>query len=158
MAALSDKTGTTTIDKISPALMIKREDLDDLYTEWLRVPEWIRAHASITRPVHRYEGVLTLEDHCLVFQGRDIKERNGFKEVIPLDSITKISLGFNSSSRLVKLQPIIIHYQTDDGVQIAYLYSDFNRETGIAYGNQDWYEILKGYVDSRGAVHAPSMR
>jgi hypothetical protein len=145
-AALRYKTGTAPIEKISPALMIKGEDLDDLHEEWLRVPEWVRAHASITQPAHRYEGALTIEDHCLVFQGRDRKERTGFKEMISLDSITKISLGLRSS-RLLKLKPLIINYHTDDGGQIAYMFIDFDRQSGIANGNQDWFEVLRPHVD-----------
>jgi len=146
------------IDKISPALMIKRDDLEHLRAEWLHVPEWLRAHASIVRPVHRYEGALTMEDRMLVFQGRDVKEGRGFKEVIGLDRITRISLGLDKyfggsldcSFGLLKLKPLTIHYETDDGRQTAYLFTDFNRQNGGAAGNQDWYETLRGYMEGNG--------
>jgi len=146
------------IDRISPALMIKKEDLEHLRAEWLRVPEWIRAHATIVRPAHRYEGFLTLEDHSLVFQGRDVKEKRGFEEVIPLDRITGVSLNLDRHFRgspdwffgLLNLKPLIIHYQTDDGRQTAYLFAHFNRQNGRAAGNQEWYETLKGYIGGNG--------
>lgn len=148
----------TMIDRISPALMIKSEDLEHLRAEWLRVPEWIKAHTSTVRPAHRYEGAVTIEDHSLVFQGRDVKERRGFKEVIPLDKIGGVSLGLDRHFRgspdcsfsLLKLKPLIIHYQTDDGKQTAYLFTDFNRQNGRVAGNQDWYEALKGYIEGNG--------
>jgi len=146
------------IDRISPALMIKREDLEHLHAEWLHVPEWVRAHATIVRPVHRYEGALTMQDGSLVFEGRDVKETKGFKEVIALDKITGISLGLDRHFRgspdcsfgLLKLKPLTIHYRTDDGRQTAYLFTDFNRQNGRAAGNQDWYETLKGYMEGNG--------
>ena len=146
------------IGRISPALMIKRDDLEHLRAEWVHVPEWLRAHATIVQPVHRYEGSLTLEDRSLVFEGRDMKERNGFKEVIALDKITGISLGLGKHFRespdcsfgLLNLKPLTIYYQTDDGRQTAYLFTDFSRQNGRAAGNQDWYETLKGYIEGNG--------
>jgi len=146
------------IDRISPALMIKTEDLEHLRSEWLDMPEWVRAHATIVRPAHRYEGALTMEDGSLVFEGRDVKETKGFKEIIALDQITGISLGLDRHLRespdcsfgLLKLMPLIIHYQTDDGRQTAYLFTDFNRQNGRAAGNQDWYETLKAYMEGSG--------
>ena len=146
------------IDRISPALMIKREDLEHVRAEWLRVPQWLRAHAQFQRPVHRYEGVLTMEGHSLVFEGRDVKEAKGFREVIPLNQIVGISLGLDRHIRespdwsfgLLNLKPLIIHYRTDDGRQTAYLFTDSVRRKSRGGGNQDWYETLKESVEGDG--------
>ena len=86
------------ISKISPAMMIKKGDIEQLLLEWSSVPRWVKAHISTKSPPHRYEGDLAIEDKCLVVRGRDIKEGKDFKEVIPLDSI--IDVVFNCDKHL----------------------------------------------------------
>ncbi len=83
------------ITKISPALMIKKEDIGELLLEWSSVPQWVKAHTSTKLPLHRYEGELAIEGQRLAFRGRDIKEGKDFEELIPLDKITKVSLEFD---------------------------------------------------------------
>ncbi len=62
------------LSKISPALMIKKDDMEQLLPEWSDTPQWVRAHVSTKYPPHRYEGDLSIVGECLVFRGRDIKE------------------------------------------------------------------------------------
>ena len=66
------------VGKTSPALMIKREDIEELLAEWYNVPQWIKAHTKTKHPPHRYEGDLAIEGQRLVFRGRDIKEGRYF--------------------------------------------------------------------------------
>jgi len=55
------------ISRSSPALMIKKDDIEQLLLAWSNVPQWVKAHISTRYPPHRYEGDLTIEGECLVF-------------------------------------------------------------------------------------------
>lgn len=151
------KGGITMINKISLALMTKKEDLEDLHAQWLHIPGWLKTDNSIVHSAHRYAGTLTIEDHSLVFQGRDTKERRGFGETIPLNKITSISLGFDKRFKgdfdlLFDAQgakPLRIRYQSNGGRQTAYILTNFSRANRKVSDNQDWYETLTKYVNGK---------
>lgn len=120
--------------KISPALMIKKEDVEQLLLEWSNVPQWIKAHTLTRRPPHRYEDELAIEGQCLAFRGRDIKEGKDFEELIPLNKITEVSLGFDEHLRgsidpsfgIGGPVPFIVHYQSNGGERTAYFNTYLN--------------------------------
>ena len=146
--------GMTMINKMSLALMNKAEDLEDLHGQWFHLPDW--------HPAHRYAGTLTIEDHSLVFQGRDVKARRSFAETIPLDKVTSISLSldkrFEGDSDLLfgapGLKPLRVSYQSNGGRQTAYILTNFSRGNGKSDDNQDWYETLKRYVNGKEEIIA----
>lgn len=37
--------------------------------------DWIKAHTSFMKPLHRYDGVLELTEQKMKFTGRDVKEK-----------------------------------------------------------------------------------
>jgi hypothetical protein len=140
------------IDKASPALMIKKDDLEQLLLEWSIIPQWVKAHISIKSPPHRYEGDLAIENEYLVFRGRDIKEGNDFCEVIPLNSNcdatfdydehlhTSVDTSFSISGPV----PLVVHYQNRGKGQIAYFNTYFSHyPINMVNGYRKWYETLK---------------
>ena len=40
--------------------------------------DWLKAHTSGFKPLHRYEGVFELCENKIVFDGKDVKEIGGF--------------------------------------------------------------------------------
>jgi hypothetical protein len=100
---------------------------------------------------------LTIEDHSLVFRGRDTKERKGFAEIIPLSKIAGISLGsdkrFKGDFDLLfgtqEVNPLRIHYRSNGRRQTAYILTNFSRANHKVSDNQDWYETLKKYVNGK---------
>ncbi len=140
------------ISKISPALMIKKDDIEQLLLEWSSVPQWVRAHVSTRYPTHRYEGDLAIEVECLVFRGRDVKEGKDLQEIIPLDSIIEVFLdcdehlkgSIDPSFGIGGPVPFIIRYQSEGGEQVAYFNTYLNHyPIHIINGNRKWYETLK---------------
>jgi hypothetical protein len=132
--------------------MIKKDDIEQLLSEWSNVPQWVRAHLSTKYPLHRYEGDLTIEGHCLVFRGRDIKEGKDFEEVIPLDRVIEVFLGLDErlkgsidpSFGNGGPVPLVVSYQSEGGEQTAYFNIYFNHyPIHIVNGNRKWYETLK---------------
>ena len=140
------------IGKISPALMIKKDDVEHLLLEWSNVPQWVKAHISTRCPPHRYEGDIVIEGECLVFRGRDIKEGENFEEVIPFDNIIDVFFDFDKqlegntdpSFGIGGPVPFAVRYQSQAGEQTAY----FNTYRAhypihIINGNREWYETLE---------------
>lgn len=142
--------------KISPALMIKEKDIEQLLLDWSNVPPWIKAHTLTRRPPHRYEGELAIEGQCLAFRGRDIKEGKGFEELIPLNKITEVSLGFDEhlsgsidpSFGIGGPVPFIVRYKNNGGEQTAYFNTNLNHYLlHRGNGNREWYETLEDMID-----------
>ena len=140
------------INKISPALMIKKDDIEHLLSEWSSVPQWVRAHISTRYPPHRYEGDLAIEGEYLVFRGRDIKEGKDFEEVIPLGSIIEVFLDFNEhlkgsidpSFGIGGPVPFVVRYQSKGREQTAYFNTYLSHyPIYIVNGNRKWYETLE---------------
>ncbi len=140
------------IDKISPALMIKKDDIEELLSEWSNVSPWVKAHISTRYPPHRYEGDLAIEGEYLVFRGRDIKEGQDFEELIPLDSIVDVFFDFDKhlegntdpSFGIGGPVPFVVRYQSQTGEQTTYfnIYHS-HYPIHVVNGNRDWYETLK---------------
>ena len=145
------------ISRISPAMMIKQEDIDQLLLEWSSVPQWVKAHISIKCPPHRYEGDLAIEGEHLVFRGRDIKEGKDFEEVIPLDSIIGVFFDFDKhlkgsidpSFGIGGPVPFVVRYQTKGREQTAYFNTTLTNYPGqVASRNREWYETLENIVNN----------
>jgi hypothetical protein len=51
------------------------------YEEDVRNPsfwDWMKAHTSGFKPLHRYEGMLELKEDRITFDGKDVKESRDF--------------------------------------------------------------------------------
>lgn len=140
------------IGKTSPALMIKKDDIEQLLLEWSGIPQWVKAHISTKYPPHRYEGNLAIENDCLTFRGRDIKDGKSFEEVIPLCSIRGIFFGFDKqlegsidpSFGIGGPVPFVVRYQTNGREQTAYFNTYVSHyPIHIVNGNRKWYDTLK---------------
>ena len=139
------------------AMMIKKDDIEQLLQEWSSVPQWVKAHVSTKSPPHRYEGELSIEGQCLVFQGRDVKEDRGFEEVIPFDSVTEVFLAFDErlhgsidlSFGIGGPAPFIVRYEGKNGEQTAYFNTTLTNYPGqVASRNREWYETLENIVNN----------
>jgi len=57
--------------------------------------DWFKAHTSGFKPLHRYEGVLELDEERLVFEGRDVKGGKELVLEIPISDIIDVYFGFD---------------------------------------------------------------
>jgi len=72
------------------SLLAFREDI-----EHRGLLDWIEAHTSFMRPLHRYYGILKTDRENLIFSGKDEKSGEPFYLVIKLSGITGIHLGYD---------------------------------------------------------------
>ncbi len=99
--------------------------------------DWIKAHTSGFKPLHRYEGVLEVKEGELIFSGRDVKKARGFRLKIPLKDIADVYLGFDDVFRGREERawpwnkPLRIRYRTGSRVKTVYLFAEFRRKFGI---------------------------
>jgi len=140
------------------ATIIMEEDIEALLAEWDRVPTWIKIHLSSKHPAHRYEGQLVLEDECLFFEGRDMKEGKRFEMELPLDSITGVELGFSERMQM-NIDPVFgtggpapfsVEFMANGQTRRAVISTCAdNYPAHISMNNVRWYEMLDEILANR---------
>lgn len=130
-------------------LMAYEEDIKN--RSWI---DWLKAHTSGFKPLHRYEGTLELTDDELIFTGIDIKEEGKLNLRIPLKSIKDVYLGFDNifKGREERAwpwnKPLRIKYQYGGSEKTIYLFAHFHHKKGIirTSDNKDVYERLERII------------
>lgn len=136
--------------KLSPALMSEEDDLERLYTQVSRVRRWIKLPVAPAAPIHRYAGILTIQGQSLVFRGTDLSERKDYQKIIPLYTISQISLGLDErvggshkgSFVPGEPKPLIVRYRKNGNEQTSYFITNFPGFSRRVDGNKYWYETL----------------
>jgi hypothetical protein len=117
--------------------------------------DWLKAHTSGFKPLHRYEGVFELNEEKIVFDGKDIKEDKKFRLGIPIKSITDLYLGWDDIFTGFPMsragdraypwnKPLRVKYKSDLEERTIYLFVRFHRKWGIrASDNKEVYKKLK---------------
>ena len=134
------------------------EDIEALLEEWERVPTWIKIHLSSRRPAHRYEGQLFLDEECLFFEGRDMKEGRHIEIELTLDSITGVSLGFSEKMQ-ADIDPVFgtggptpfsVEFREKVQTRKAFISTCAdNYPAHIIMNNIRWYEMLDEILANR---------
>ena len=57
--------------------------------------DWLEAHTSFMRPLHRYYGTLEVNHENLLFSGTDGKTGSSFELVVKISEISGIHLGYD---------------------------------------------------------------
>ncbi len=137
------------------AVMIDKEDIEQLLAEWENIPTWIKIHVSVKQPAHRCEGQLLLQDKNLVFCGRDMKEGRDFQLEIPLDAITDINMGFDEEvvARIAfefgtgGFEPFAVRYQ-DNGENHTIYFNTCpdNYQPHMNFNNRKWCRMLEEII------------
>jgi len=105
-------------------------------------------------PPHRYDGILTLNDKEITFDGRDLLDNNRFRLVIPLNSIIDIHLGYDekftgkdSKGKSYQLLPIRVRYRADLAVKTVYIFSEYK---GLfrSSSSEEVYKILLNLLNT----------
>jgi len=128
------------------SLMAFEEDIK--HRSWL---DWLKAHTSGFKPLHRYEGILELSDEELIFKGKDVKENKKFQLKILLKNITDVHYGFDEvfKGREERAwpwnKPLRIKYQSENNERTIYLFAHFHHKKGTirTSDNKELYEKLK---------------
>ena len=99
--------------------------------------DWIKAHTSFMRPLHRYRGTVKLTDKDLKFKGRDIKDKSSFQLKIPITDIKDVNLGFDKvfsgwEERAAPWnKPLRIKYNKGGEERTIYIFARFHRKFGL---------------------------
>lgn len=112
--------------------------------------DWIKAHTSFMKPLHRYNGTLELNKETITFTGEDIKKNKTINLKIQTKDITDIHLGFDNIFKILEdraviwNKPLRIRYNSKDGEKTIYLFANFHYTHGMrSSNNSDVYKELK---------------
>lgn len=115
--------------------------------------DWIKAHTSFMKPLHRYDGVLELTEQNLAFTGKDVKEKKDFKLEVEIGNITDIHFGFDDVFALWEERaapwnkPLRVRYKSKDAEKTIYLFANFHHKYGMRTSdNKEVYEKLKSLL------------
>jgi hypothetical protein len=129
----------------APALWAFEEDI--LSRSWL---EWLTAHTSFLKPLHRYEGVLTIHANALQLTGKDKRTKDEFYLEIYKYEIGQLYLGFDETFNMSETRgfgltwlPLRLTFAKDE--QIIKLYLIINYTFGQT-DNKECFEFLKKWI------------
>ena len=129
----------------TPALWTFEEDI--LNRSW---QDWLVAHLSFGKPLHRYEGMLTLYTNTLALIGQDEKTKEEFSLEIYKREIEQLYLGFDetfnvSETRGLGLTWLPLRLMFTKNGQTKKIYLIINYSFGKT-DNKEYFEFLKQWV------------
>jgi hypothetical protein len=113
--------------------------------------DWLAAHTSFMRPLHRYVGTLEVDPDSVSFSGEDEKEGTRFNLTIPKADITGLHLGFDSIFKriddralgLFQFVPLRIDFTQNKRDESLYIFANYSRLLRQS-DNRQVYEELGG--------------
>jgi hypothetical protein len=115
--------------KYEKTLLAFKEDI-----EHRGLADWLEAHTSFMRPLHRYYGTLNANNEQFSFSGSDEKKGGQFSLVINMSDITDIHLGYDSifkriedrSLGLFHFVPLRINFTENHKEVSIYLFANYS--------------------------------
>jgi hypothetical protein len=118
--------------------------------------DWIKAHTSFMKPLHRYEGLLELNEGKITFTGKDVKEDKIFNLEIVTKDITDIHFEFDDiftgweDRGAPWNKPLKLRYKSKEGEKTIYLFVNFHHKHGMRTSdNKEVHENLKTILESK---------
>ena len=113
--------------------------------------DWLEAHTSFMRPLHRYVGVLVVDPESVSFSGEDGKTGSQFNLTIPRTDITGLHLGFDNIFKriddralgLFHFVPLRIDFTQNRKEESIYIFANYSRLLRQS-DNRQVYEELGG--------------
>jgi hypothetical protein len=116
--------------------------------------DWIRAHTSLAKPLHRYDGEIALIDDRIIFEGKDRRTGDYFRKEIRKRDVTGVEMGFEGTFRKredrslgLAFKPLRIHFLENGSRRTMYLiicFGPFRRTSS----NPEWLRSLKRWIGS----------
>lgn len=133
-----------------PALLAYKEDIKKR-----SLLDWLKAHTSFVKPLHRYEGNIELNDNKLIFKGHDKIDNKKFNLEIFKNEIVDLKLGFDETftlnedrSKGITFKPLKIVFNKDGKEYTVYLIINFKRLTRTT-NNKLWYESINSWLNDK---------
>ncbi len=116
--------------------------------------DWLVAHTSFAKPLHRYEGELTLWNDRIFFEGKDKKTKQRYTLEISKKQVENIFHGFDNIFRRgedralgISFQPLRIKFKKKDSIVALYLIIEYRRALRTSK-NKEWFTELNRWLDS----------
>jgi hypothetical protein len=128
-----------------PTLWAFEEDI--LSRNWL---DWLTAHTSLLKPLHRYEGLMTIFPDRLNFSGVDKRTHIEVSLDIYKYQIEQLFLGFDETFNAMETRglgltwlPLRVTFEQDNSEKKLYMITNYN--FGMT-ANKDCFEFLKNWI------------
>ena len=111
--------------------------------------DWLKAHTSFLKPLHRYEGILTVYTNSLNFSGMDKKAQTEISFDIEKHQITQLYLGFDPTFNILETRGLNfwlllrLTFLQDGKEEKLYLITNYS--FGLS-DNKNCFEFLKMWV------------
>ena len=130
----------------TPALLAFEEDIHN--RSWL---DWLEAHTSFLKPLHRYEGTMTLYADKIGFIGLDRKTGKDVVFDFYKYQIDQLYLGFDDTfnmfeTRSLGLTWVPLRLRLTISGNEKYLYIITNYYLGLKTDNKEWFVLLKNWL------------
>jgi hypothetical protein len=96
--------------------------------------DWLEAHTSFMRPLHRYYGILQVNQDNFLFSGTDQKTCNSFDLLIKISEITGVHLGYDNIFKRIEdrslgifhFVPLRIDFRKDMLEESIYVFANYS--------------------------------
>jgi len=113
--------------------------------------DWLEAHTSFMRPLHRYSGKIEVNAELISFSGQDEKRDEHFQLTIPRNAVRGMHLGFDDifkriddrSLGIFHFVPLRIDFSAEKKDQSIYVFANYSRLFRQS-DNRKLYEELGG--------------
>ena len=113
--------------------------------------DWLEAHTSFMRPLHRYVGKLMIDSVSFAFSGEDKKDGSPFSLTIPRSDIKRLYLGFDSVFKRIDdralgmfhFVPLRIDFTRNKNDESIYVFANYSRVLRQS-DNEKVYQELGG--------------
>jgi hypothetical protein len=136
-------------EKRSDALIAFEEDIKKRGL-W----DWIIAHTSFAKPLHRYDGELTLYIDRLYFEGVDKKKNKKYSIEIRKNQVESIFYGFDDIFKRgedralgLSFQPLRLKIRKKGSIIAMYLIIGYRRALRTT-NNKEWFQELTEWLNS----------
>ena len=112
--------------------------------------DWIEAHTSFLKPLHRYTGILQTGPEGLSFLGWDDKQGENFSLAIRYNEITDLHLGYDSVFKRIEdrslgifhFVPLRINFSKNAIEECIYVFANYSSLIRQS-DNQELFDDLK---------------
>jgi hypothetical protein len=116
--------------------------------------DWLEAHTSFMRPLHRYSGILELNHENLLFSGTDEKTGTAYDLAIKIAEITGIHLGYDHTFMRIEdrslgifhFVPLRIDFVMKGKAESIYVFANYSSLIRHS-DNQKLFDELNGIRD-----------
>lgn len=129
----------------APALWAFEEDI--VNRTWL---DWLSAHYSFGKPLHRYEGQITINAGSIELNGFDKKTKEPFELIIYKPELEQVYHGFDEVFKLSEARgmgltflPLRLAFTKDDKTHRLYLIINYRF---CKTDNAEYFEFLKQWA------------